>query len=60
MLRVKKTRAHSKTDKWLFGSIIEVKRPSNYVVKIGSERTLVHEITLLKFLRGQASLIHKN
>ena len=42
VVKVKNTRAQTKTDKWLFGSIIEVKGPRNYVVKIGSERNLVH------------------
>ncbi|KAK2140454.1 hypothetical protein LSH36_1348g00005 [Paralvinella palmiformis] len=54
VVKVKNTRAQPKTDKWLFGSIIDVKGTRNYVVKIGSERKLVHEITLLKFLRRQA------
>ena len=40
VVKVKNTRAQSKTDKWLFDSIIDVKGPRNYVVKIGSERKL--------------------
>jgi len=32
---------NKKTDKWLFRSIIDVKGPRNYVVKIGSEKQLV-------------------
>jgi len=42
VVKVKNTRAQSKTNKWLFGSIIEVNGHRNYVVKICSERKLVH------------------
>jgi len=42
VVKVKNARAQSKTDKCLFGSIIDVKGPRNYVVKISSKRKLVH------------------
>jgi len=48
VVKVKNTRAQSKTDKWLFRSIIDVKGPRNYVVKIGSERKLVHADHVVK------------
>jgi len=60
VVKVKNTRAQPKTYKWLFGSIIDVKEPGNYVVKIGSERKLVHTDHLVNVFRRQASLIHKN
>ena len=40
VVKVKNARAQSETDKCLFGSIIDVKGPRNYAVKIGSERKL--------------------
>jgi len=48
VVKVKNTRAQSKTDKWLFGSIIDVKGPRNYVVNIGTERKLVHADHIVK------------
>ena len=48
VVKVKNTRAQSKTDKWLFGFIADVKGPRNYVVKIGCERILVHADHLVK------------
>ena len=51
VVKVKNTRAQSKTDKWLFGSIIDVKGPRNYVVKIASERKLVHSDHLVKVFK---------
>jgi len=48
VVKLKNTRAQTKTDESLFGSIIDVKGPRNYVVKIGSERKLVHADHLVK------------
>ena len=41
-------RAKGKTDKWLLGSFIEVKGPSNYVAKIGYVNKLVHADHMVK------------
>ena len=46
-MKVKNIKAQSKTDNLLFGYIIEVKGPRNYVVKIRSERKLVHANNLV-------------
>jgi len=52
VVKMNNTRAQLKTDKWLFGSIIEVKGPRNYAVKIGSERKLVHAGQLFVYFLG--------
>ena len=58
LVRVKNTRAQSKTDKWLFGSIIEVEGPRNYVIKIDSGRKLVHAYHLVKVFEEENKSDH--
>ena len=48
IVRVKNPRPKGKTDKWLLGSVIEVKGPRNYIVKIGSVTKLVHADHMVK------------
>ena len=45
---MKNPRAQSKADKWLQGSVTEIRGPRNYIVKIGSIEKLVNADHLVK------------
>ena len=47
-VRVRNTRANSKTDKWILGTVITVCGPQNYVVRTGRKTRCAHNDHLLR------------
>ena len=48
MVRVQNTRANSKTDKWILGTVIKVCGPRTYVVRTGHKTRYVHTDHLIR------------